>query len=727
MVRLLEIRIRNFRGIRRIDVRLGGKNFVILGPNGTGKSSVVDAIDFLLTGRIDRLTGQGTGSASLGKHGHHLKASATMAYVEADFECEGHKEPFCIRRRLETPETLEVPSKADIPPALSQYLALANGTRLHLLTRRQILAFILAEPAKRGELVGALLRTEPIDELRKELQGAVKAAAEAASQVLAIAGTQSKALLRTVDPAAPDTATLLDRVNANRAVLGGARCESLTQAAVLDGIAELAKAAADPLQTQRVRDALLTLRQWTQKGEGPWLKRAGELESRFEAYRSNEAQLSTVRSMRLVAAGQVLVTTDQCPLCLTRWDQAELRAQLSSRLKEGELAVAEAGRLDDCRKTLLAELSEPLTALRILAPALEEAYPGLSSTFAGRDKQLSRYVELNLRTTTSDSTPPKADLDATRAEASQVATTIKAVADADALVSQLPNLVGAQKAWDELSATSRQLRDITETAGQLKLVGARAKHLELIHQSLVSARDEVLQSVYDSIASKLDEFYSDLHAHDKDGFCATIEPTKAGLKLEVGFHGIGTFPPTAVHSEGHQDSMGVCLFLALVEYLSSATAGPIVLDDVVMSVDRDHRRGMARLLASKFANTQFLLTTHDRVWFHQLRTTGVVSSRQQVVFPSWSLTAGPTVDTGDTGFLAEAREHFAAGRIASAAHALRRGFEMAGPDLCDSLGAPLRFRADGGWSAGEYMDGALSRYEEGARRRSELEARTCAN
>lgn len=710
MVRLLELRIRDFRGIRSIDIALGGKNGVILGPNGSGKSSVVDAVDFLLTGRIDRLTGQGTGSASLGKHGHHLQASAESAFVEADFECDGHAGPFCVRRSLVTPDRLEVPSKEAIPPSLLEYLQLANDTKLHLLTRRQILAFILAEPAKRGELVGALLRTEAIDQLRKELQGAAKTAAEDASEVRGALNAQSKALLRTVDPAASDVEALLERVNANRAVLGGVRCESLAWATILEGIPELAKAAADPLQTQRVRDSLRTVHAWKQEAESRWLTCAAELEARFVAYRQNEAQLITIRSMRLVTAGQALVTSGQCPLCLTKWDEAELRAHLAARLAEGQQAVAEAARLDDERTVLQKDLSEPLAALTVLASSLEDSYPALSAAFSGRAGQLSGYLDFNLRQTQSDRNPTPAELDASRKAASDIETLANAIAEVNGLVARLPNLVGAQKAWDELSATSRQLADISGTAAHMKVAGTRAKHLDLVHQSLVRARDEVLQAVYDSIAARLDEYYAELHAHDKDGFSATIEPTKAGLKLEVGFHGIGAFPPTAVHSEGHQDSMGVCLFLALVDYLASATTGPILLDDVVMSVDREHRRGVARLLATQFPTTQFLLTTHDRVWFHQLRTTGVVGARQQLIFPSWNLATGPAVDSGDTGFLAEARAHFEAGRVASAAHALRRGFEMAGPDLCDSLGAQLRFRADGGWSAGEYMDGALSRY-----------------
>src|SRR5690349_18771267 len=50
-----QLSIHEFRGIRDLTIELGGKNFAICGPNGTGKSGVVDALEFALTGNISRL------------------------------------------------------------------------------------------------------------------------------------------------------------------------------------------------------------------------------------------------------------------------------------------------------------------------------------------------------------------------------------------------------------------------------------------------------------------------------------------------------------------------------------------------------------------------------------------------------------------------------------------------------------------------------------------------
>src|SRR6266566_7807893 len=93
MIRLLTLNIRNFRGIKTLDLDLKGRNASFVGPNGSGKSSVVDALDFLFTGGIRRLEGEGAGDLSLQKHGPHIDAEPKDATVEATFRVDDKPEP----------------------------------------------------------------------------------------------------------------------------------------------------------------------------------------------------------------------------------------------------------------------------------------------------------------------------------------------------------------------------------------------------------------------------------------------------------------------------------------------------------------------------------------------------------------------------------------------------------------------------------------------------------
>jgi len=106
-MKLLELEIENIRGITHLVVKPDGKNFVVWGPNGSGKSAVVDAIDFLLTGRIQRLTGKGTGDISLAKHGPHIDHEPKETMVRAVLQLRSSGNPVELKRSIGKPNKLE--------------------------------------------------------------------------------------------------------------------------------------------------------------------------------------------------------------------------------------------------------------------------------------------------------------------------------------------------------------------------------------------------------------------------------------------------------------------------------------------------------------------------------------------------------------------------------------------------------------------------------------------
>jgi hypothetical protein len=169
------------------------------------------------------------------------------------------------------------------------------------------------------------------------------------------------------------------------------------------------------------------------------------------------------------------------------------------------------------------------------------------------------------------------------------------------------------------------------------------------------------------------------------------------------------FPPAAYHSEGHQDGMGVCMYLALVKQLLGDEFRFAVLDDVVMSVDRDHRRQFCSLLKDTFPGVQFIITTHDDVWERQMQASGLISTKSQARFHGWTVQGGPVYDQGadiwthiDTALANE--------DVPTAAHKLRRYLEATASDLAERLRAPVTYRADGAHDLGELLAAVKGRH-----------------
>src|SRR5208283_4882925 len=96
---------------------------------------------------------------------------------------------------------------------------------------------------------------------------------------------------------------------------------------------------------------------------------------------------------------------------------------------------------------------------------------------------------------------------------------------------------------------------------------------------------------------------------------------------------------------GHQDGMGVCLYLALMKRLFGSRFTFALLDDVVMSVDAGHRYQFCKLLKTHFPDTQFVITTHDRLWAEQMKSAGLVTGKTSLSFHSWTIDTGPLVES----------------------------------------------------------------------------------
>src|SRR5690242_10954382 len=102
-MKILELEIFDTRGIRELLLSLDGKSAVICGQNGSGKSGVVDSLDFLLTGDIYRLSGSGTKDISMAKHGPHVSGTPATACVRAKIQLpDGTK--LTIERHMDNPK-----------------------------------------------------------------------------------------------------------------------------------------------------------------------------------------------------------------------------------------------------------------------------------------------------------------------------------------------------------------------------------------------------------------------------------------------------------------------------------------------------------------------------------------------------------------------------------------------------------------------------------------------
>jgi hypothetical protein len=164
------VRQDHFLGAKKLTVQMGGQNFAIEGANGTGKSGVVDAIEFALTGDITHLSGRGMGGISAKQHAHHVDArdGSDDARVTLSGRFVDSGSAFTIERSVSTAKECTI--TPDRPENRERLATLAEHPEL-ALSRREILKYVITEPGERAKRVQSVLQNYPTDDRHESAHG----------------------------------------------------------------------------------------------------------------------------------------------------------------------------------------------------------------------------------------------------------------------------------------------------------------------------------------------------------------------------------------------------------------------------------------------------------------------------------------------------------------------------------------------------------------------------
>jgi len=277
--------------------------------------------------------------------------------------------------------------------------------------------------------------------------------------------------------------------------------------------------------------------------------------------------------------------------------------------------------------------------------------------------------------------------------------TLRAKPDQSATAIARTFLIVAQERWSALRLARAELRK--------KAAAQAAAHVA--YETYCAVSDEALTALYHTVEDEFSTYYRDINADDESAFKAQLESSAGKLDLSVDFYGLGMFPPAAYHSEGHQDGMGVCLYLALIKQLLGTGFRLAVLDDVVMSVDSNHRKQFCNLLKTRFPEVQFIITTHDEVWARQMQASGLVTKAAQARFHGWNVDNGPAYEEAGN-FWEKIDSDLAKSDVPPAAARLRRNLESVLADLAGSVRGLVIFRADSNYDLGELLSSVKGRH-----------------
>lgn len=608
-MRIKAITISWFRGAGDpVSLEPDCKSMVIYGANGSGKSSFVDAVEFALSnGRIGHLAHEYSGK--------NLKNALPNTHKP-----EGKKTTLSIK--LSDGSVVNTEIKTDGSTKTSGSIG-AWDYRRTVLRQGEVVEFIQDTKGGKYSALLPLFGLQPMEIAAENLRQLAKNV-ESLSQLDAMKAALAQVKLKRTAAFGPATdEQILKKIEAlhekycgkkNSTVNAASRCKESVSA--ID--AKIAQLSADQACHITLRSAgNVDLKSDVATLRASILKLADEVDP-FISHKLAVLQPTEALLGKLPREGEV-----KCPACgqLIRADEFRdhVRSELE-RLREIRETFnarnAAMGCLCDDVKTLKLYIGKPEAK-----PWRDEAVKGeLAGCFdyletLNADALRTACNETNLQDIEKKLLPLVAAADLATAKAP---TSIKELLDDK-------RTVEAAKATIE---AKEQKADVARADALTHLIRA----VEQTTREQIRVRSN---AVIAEISEDIKKMWSILHPGEPIEEIRLYLPMDADKAIDIGlkFYGKQLDSPRLTLSEGYRNSLGLCIFLAMAKR-EAIHDRPVILDDVVVSLDRKHRGMIVQLLEEEFAGRQVLLLTHDRDWFTELRQQlGDVSWAFKILLP----------------------------------------------------------------------------------------------
>ena len=707
MPKIKTLTAHNFRGIRETTLDLDGCSIVILGENGTGKSSFVDALEFYFTGTVSHL--EGAQGVSTARHAPHIRSDIEQTSVLLEFD------------RFSAKPSRTFRNISNVPAELSDYHHLGANARF-ILRRKNLLDFILAQPRSRYEQLAAIIGVSDLDKVERAFMQTRDDLERQVDTLKTQVRTEEHKLDDLIGKTNHSDEELLPALNYKLAELKQPALVSLEDAEKrkLDAVAR----SRSPEDTQKAVDFqnsltsiqyLLTNLRFFTNYRGLW-----EAVSDLQA---DAAQVRELLFQEALAASQKLLNEyadlNYCPVCLQSIDRLEILGALEQRLRRAETIAEKSADIKGRSNELAATIQNLITQS---AQLIEQLFPlklerDVLSLGAYRNWLISlstvlqsEPVEMRLpdfEAMFNDPVVIKAEqflqeqITKITVEKSRLEPT-----DDDKLVVSIIDL---------LTRVMDSRKALLELHPLLRAKVGAYREMDAVYDCFISTKRSEIRKIYTSLEVDIKRYFQLLH--DNEGYreikLDVDESKRASTEIKMDFHDRQQEDPRAFNSEGHLDSLGLCVFLAFVKRFNMGF--PIIaLDDVVSSIDAQHRQRICKILFDEFPDAQLFITTHDYMWFEELRSYQRACNREHefknVQILGWSLEDGPRLDKYKPRW-ERIQDKLENGDKDGAASDTRKELEAFLLEAAICLVTPISLKRDGKYTVADLHDPFVSRFK----------------
>lgn len=578
-----------------LNFEKGKKLSVIYGENGTGKSTICDALDFIGNGRVGSLDNRGLGKT--GKYWHSVGKTAADVSVKLDTSSGD-----CIATLAKTGAVVVPPDKQP---------------RVEVLRRSQILSLVEAKPADRYSAISQFIDVSGVETSEAALRSLIRDIESKIEVAVARIQENRETIERFWEQSGKP----------GKDPLKWAEAEIKKDLSAL----ETTRTAVDTLS--EAFNKLLSYPQKYQEQVDVYSAASTAVTSAEEMVNNLNAQVADeyVEILEILEAAQKHfehnLQPNVCPLCESSEKVDGLPDKVTSRIESqavaNQLKAAKANLV--VKQNALSRQEEKLEELK--ANATEDADKLVQ---ASQNKNLPTDIELSSLPYPTE----LADWENWLSNSTALLEKWRSISDSCAESKRFTNTLK-----DSLDA-------LTKNTESQKVLDDLLPRLKEAHTVLEDERKIYTDTILHDIATEVGRLYEEVHPGEGlNKISLELDPAKrASLEIATEFQGQSGTPPQAYFSDSHLDTLGLCVFLALAQK-DKPEETILVLDDVLGSVDEPHVERLIEMLykeAMKFR--QCIITTHYKPWKQKLRWGWLKNGQCQFVeLNKWSSTGGITL------------------------------------------------------------------------------------
>ena len=636
--KIKEIKIEKFRGIPLfLKLDLKKRNLLIKGDNGSGKSSIVDAIEFFYTGDVSRL--KGVKGITLKRHAPHVNFKPEDIKIKIEFTGD---------------VSLEKTYSNDLTQQeiLQEYFKIAKERRF-ILHREELINFIASAPADKYRAIASIIGIESLDDIEIEMMRLFEKFRKKVDVLEDSLNKNITDLSRIIGKDISDVDQIIIAINQKLKENNLPKLDSIEDIRNYseEKFKSIIRKGESSKKITSIKNLIKEIKNFSNKRINiKDLKKINELKRHL----LKENIKSKIRLKDFLIEGKEVVKTENkniCPLCNQEIIIKNLIDSINKRLKDLELSTKEASQLRDLSYPIISNLSLKLSDLISIESNIEKI------------DELKRFKEVLDRNTALIN-----NLKNSIEQYDNFETQIT-IEDYDQLFGIIKELLKkllkeCKETLENFQLTDRENKiyeiisllnqiktkreDIIKINSELKMNKRYYDLAEKIYYTFSDVKKEKIDRVYNELKKDIQNFYKKLHPNDQhQNIDLSMDQAKrASTLLKIDSFNRKGEDPRALISEGHLDSLGVCIFLAFVKKFNQDFP-LIVLDDIVTTIDANHRESLAKLLLEEFNEYQLIITTHDEIWFEQLcanqNVYGAEGNFSNLKITDWDLELGPRI------------------------------------------------------------------------------------